>query len=153
MAANVTNDAKETLRLLFVNMHTIKAARTYALTDITTAAHECEQFYAEVQEGKADWDGPKVNAFIDEVEAYLDEYNNVNRNKLKREEENNVAKISLETVHDHILELQELPKKVSKTSTYRSSNTSNEPFMKCISPILKTSLAKLLPKYLRWQKT
>ena len=109
MAANVTNDAKETLRLLFVNMHTIKgAARTYALTDITTAAHECEQFYAEVQEGKADWDGPKVNALIDEVEAYLDEYNNVNRNKLKREEENNVAKISLETVHDHILELQEL---------------------------------------------
>jgi signal transduction histidine kinase len=107
MAGQTMGKNPETLRHLFVNMHTIKgAARTYHFNDITTVAHECEQYYAEVQRGEQAWNRETAMSLIVDVESALDEYFSINRYKLKRETEENVAKIDLKTVRDHILEFQ-----------------------------------------------
>lgn len=109
LAGQTSGHNEETLRLLFVNMHTIKgAARTYHFSEITHAAHECEQYYADVQKGILVWDRQKALALLSDVEAPVDEYFAINRYKLKREPEENMARIDLKLVRDHILELQKL---------------------------------------------
>ncbi len=109
LAGQTTGNNAETLRLLFVNMHTIKgAARTYHFAEITNAAHECEQYYADVQKGVSDWDRQKGLELLADVEAPVDEYFAINRYKLKREPEENMARIDLKLVRDHILELQKM---------------------------------------------
>jgi signal transduction histidine kinase len=109
LAGQTSGHNEETLRLLFVNMHTIKgAARTYHFSEITHAAHECEQYYADVQKGILAWDRQKALALLSDVEAPVDEYFAINRYKLKREPEENMARIDLKLVRDHILELQKL---------------------------------------------
>jgi signal transduction histidine kinase len=109
LAGQTSGHNAETLRLLFVNMHTIKgAARTYHFSEITHAAHECEQYYADVQKGSLGWDRETAMSLLADVEAPLDEYFAINRYKLKREPEENTARIDLKLVRDHILELQKL---------------------------------------------
>ncbi|HET9239834.1 MAG TPA: 7TM diverse intracellular signaling domain-containing protein [Oligoflexus sp.] len=109
LAGQTSGHNEETLRLLFVNMHTIKgAARTYHFSEITNSAHECEQYYADVQKGIMSWDRQKALALLSDVEAPVDEYFAINRYKLKREPEENMARIDLKLVRDHILELQKL---------------------------------------------
>ncbi|MDQ3234818.1 MAG: ATP-binding protein, partial [Pseudobdellovibrionaceae bacterium] len=109
LAGQTSGHNEETLRLLFVNMHTIKgAARTYHFSEITHAAHECEQYYADVQKGIMVWDRQRALALLSDVEAPVDEYFAINRYKLKREPEENMARIDLKLVRDHILELQKL---------------------------------------------
>ncbi len=109
LAGQTSGHNEETLRLLFVNMHTIKgAARTYHFSEITHAAHECEQYYADVQKGVMSWDRQQALALLSDVEAPVDEYFAINRYKLKREPEENMARIDLKLVRDHILELQKL---------------------------------------------
>lgn len=109
LAGKTTGENPETLRILFVNMHTIKgAARTYHFAEITNTAHECEQYYADVQKENLVWDRQKALDLIADVEAPVDEYFAINRYKLKREPEENMARIDLKLVRDHILELQQL---------------------------------------------
>jgi len=109
LAGKTSGHNEETLRLLFVNMHTIKgAARTYHFSEITHAAHECEQYYADVQKGILTWDRQTSLDLLSDVETPVDEYFAINRYKLKREPEENMARIDLKLVRDHILELQKM---------------------------------------------
>ncbi len=104
-----TEPDAETLKILFINMHTIKgAARTYRFKSMTALVHDCEQTYAHVQKKEAEWNQAEALAQLAEVEKVFQEYDNINRMKLKRNENLDVVKIDLETVRENIKYLQEL---------------------------------------------
>jgi signal transduction histidine kinase len=99
----------EALKILFINMHTIKgAARTYRFKSMTALVHDCEQTYAQVQKKEAAWNKDEALAQLSEVEKVFEEYDRINRLKLKRNESLDVVKIDLETVRENIKYLQEL---------------------------------------------
>jgi HPt (histidine-containing phosphotransfer) domain-containing protein len=99
----------ETLKILFINMHTIKgAARTYRFKSMTALVHDCEQTYAQVQKKEIAWNKAETLSQLSEVEKVFQEYDTINRIKLKRNENLDVVKIDLETVRENIKYLQEL---------------------------------------------
>ncbi len=99
----------DTVRLLFVNMHTIKgAARTYGFIDMTAEAHLCEQYYAQVQKIEKPWDPSLARWHVEAVSKALNQYYAINRYKLRRDAEEHVAKLDMKLVRDNILELQKI---------------------------------------------
>jgi hypothetical protein len=100
---------EDTLKILFINMHTIKgAARTYRFKSMTALVHDCEQTYAQVQKREIAWNREVALAQLTEVERVFQEYDSVNRQKLKRSENLDVVKIDLETVRENIKHLHEI---------------------------------------------
>ncbi len=99
----------DTVRLLFVNMHTIKgAARTYGFVDMTSVAHNCEQYYALVQKGEVEWNMALAGDHVNQVAQTLNQYHSINRHKLRRDTEENVVRLDMKLVRDNILELQKI---------------------------------------------
>jgi len=76
----------DVIAALFRNMHTIKGnARTYELTLITDAAHAAEQHYDLLRkDDQAEWNAARLLAQLDEVEAAIARYVEVNEDKLGR---------------------------------------------------------------------
>ncbi|WP_141731832.1 7TM diverse intracellular signaling domain-containing protein [Oligoflexus tunisiensis] len=76
----------EALKLLFINMHTMKgAARSLYLKKITRIFHDVEQYYAVLQkEPEIHWDIERMNQDLDEAHHVLETYESINRNKLGR---------------------------------------------------------------------
>jgi HPt (histidine-containing phosphotransfer) domain-containing protein len=77
---------RETIALLFRNMHTIKGnARTYDLRLVTDAAHAAEQTYDRLRkDADATWDAAQMLIELDAVEAAVARYVEVNETKLGR---------------------------------------------------------------------
>jgi chemotaxis protein histidine kinase CheA len=76
----------EVLKILFINMHTMKgAARSLYFKKMTRIFHDVEQYYALLQkEPKATWDIVKMNRDLDEAERIIDIYDGINSEKLGR---------------------------------------------------------------------
>jgi PAS domain-containing protein len=97
------------LKILFINYHTMKgAARTYRFLGMTNIIHEAEQFIASVQKGQANWDQAQAQQDLKRVREVFAEYERVNRDKLKREDNHEFVKLELETVRENIKALDSL---------------------------------------------
>jgi HPt (histidine-containing phosphotransfer) domain-containing protein/PAS domain-containing protein len=76
----------ESLKILFINMHTMKgAARSLYLKKITRIFHDVEEYYALLQKDpSAHWDVERMNRDLDEADRVLSTYQSINSNKLGR---------------------------------------------------------------------
>jgi HPt (histidine-containing phosphotransfer) domain-containing protein/PAS domain-containing protein len=76
----------EALKVLFINMHTLKgAARSLYLKKITRIFHDVEEYYAVLQKDpSAHWDVERMNRDLDEADRVLSTYESINFNKLGR---------------------------------------------------------------------
>jgi signal transduction histidine kinase len=76
----------EVLKVLFINMHTMKgAARSLYFKKMTRIFHDVEQYYALLQrDPHAKWDIEKMNKDLDEVELIVTTYADINKDKLGR---------------------------------------------------------------------
>jgi len=93
----------EVLKIIFINLHTIKgAARTYRFGSITSIVHDAEHFIASIQKGSAPWDHGKAWADLQKVLFTFSEYERINRDKLKRVENKDIVRLDLETVRENI---------------------------------------------------
>jgi signal transduction histidine kinase len=85
-AQSIQSRDLEILKLLFINMHTMKGtSRSLYLKKMTSAFHDAEQYYAHLQkDSQAVWDLEKMNADLDKVEKVMERYVNIYQNKLNR---------------------------------------------------------------------
>lgn len=76
----------EVLKVLFINMHTMKgAARSLYFKKMTRIFHDVEQYYAVLQrDSHAKWDIQKMKQDLDEVEHIVNTYSDINKDKLGR---------------------------------------------------------------------
>ncbi|HET9236646.1 MAG TPA: 7TM diverse intracellular signaling domain-containing protein [Oligoflexus sp.] len=76
----------QALKVLFINMHTMKgAARSLYLKKITRIFHDVEQYYVRLQkEADAHWDVERMNQDLEEAHRVLATYESINNNKLGR---------------------------------------------------------------------
>jgi HPt (histidine-containing phosphotransfer) domain-containing protein len=76
----------EILKVLFMNMHTIKgSARSFYLKRMSQVFHSIEQYYAHLQNhGSAVWDIARMEADLDEAKKIVDLYETIARDKLGR---------------------------------------------------------------------
>jgi HPt (histidine-containing phosphotransfer) domain-containing protein len=76
----------EVLKILFINLHTMKgAARSLYLKKMTQVFHAVEQYYASLQKDpEAPWDWARMNRDLDEAERIIDIYDSINAEKLGR---------------------------------------------------------------------
>lgn len=76
----------QALKVLFINMHTMKgAARSLYLKKITRIFHDVEQYYVRLQkEPDAHWDVERMNQDLQEAHRVLATYESINSNKLGR---------------------------------------------------------------------
>ena len=80
--------SKDVLKILFINMHTLKGnARTFHFQLMTGAVHEAEQAYSALQQEECEWDQTKLLADLDIVQESLEEYIRVNIEKLGRKQD------------------------------------------------------------------
>jgi len=80
--------SEDALRILFINMHTVKGnARTYHFQLMTGAIHEAEQAYSMLQKKECEWDQAKLLSDLDQVEEIMDDYLRVNIEKLGRKKD------------------------------------------------------------------
>ncbi len=75
----------DTLKLLFLNMHTLKGtSRSYSFKHLTNVIHEVEQSYVEIKSGKQRWDLDQISSDLNRVSEALALYRFVNEKKLGR---------------------------------------------------------------------
>ena|GEM_PF-2869500 len=76
----------EVLKILFINMHTMKgAARSLYFKKMTKVFHDVEQYYARLQsDTEAHWDVEKMNRDLSAAESIIATYEGINRSKLGR---------------------------------------------------------------------
>lgn len=86
-SGSIARQDMEALKVMFINMHTMKgAARSLYLKKMTQIFHEVEQYYAQLQKNPGvQWDVTRMNQDLDEVEAIVASYESINRDKLGRE--------------------------------------------------------------------
>ncbi len=104
----------EIIKMLFINMHTIKGdARTLRLTRIVERAHETENRYALLQrEGRRElWNRADMQEELDELQAYFDLYSKIATEKLGRSEQAPVIKFG----HEELLEKLKLLEGIEQT--------------------------------------
>jgi len=76
----------EALKILFVNMHTIKgAARTLGFHLMTGILHEVEQYYAQLlRQEEEPWSQERLQSDVERAEHILDRYEHINNEVLGR---------------------------------------------------------------------
>ncbi len=99
----------ENLKILFINMHTMKGvARTYHFHHLTATIHECEQYYAQLQRAEIVWHYDEAIEQLHRVQNVFDEYNLISKTKLKRSDNSDQVKIDMESVRENIRLLQKI---------------------------------------------
>jgi HPt (histidine-containing phosphotransfer) domain-containing protein len=96
LISDTADKDEEIINVLFRNMHTIKGnARTYGFTFLTEAVHEAEQQYDELRKVEEKvWDRDLLLTQLSKAEAILEEYANINTEKLGRGKEHDVDDLS-----------------------------------------------------------
>ena len=104
---------QEVLKILFINMHTMKgAARTYHLKKLTDVMHDAEQFYAVLQKGQDRWDKSRLRSDLAAVQEVFAVYEDVWCNKLGRDVSGQQVEIGVDTLRKSIEVLQELDSEI-----------------------------------------
>jgi len=76
---------KESIGVLFRNMHTIKGnARTYGLLNLTNVVHQAEETYDEIRHGNREWDTEQLKAELKQTVEAVGNYAQINEAKLGR---------------------------------------------------------------------
>lgn len=91
----------DVLKVLFINMHTIKgAARSLYFKKMTQVFHDVEQYYATLQKDKnAVWDLTRMESDLKEAERIVDIYEKIAREKLGRiSAENRMVEFHIELI-------------------------------------------------------
>ena len=85
-ASSIERTDIEVLKVLFINMHTMKgAARSLYFKKMTRIFHDVEQYYAVLQKETGEkWDLSRMSRDLDEVESIVNAYTDINKHKLKR---------------------------------------------------------------------
>jgi hypothetical protein len=95
--------SSEVLKIIFINLHTMKgAARTYRFTSMTAIIHDAEHFIASVQKQQLPWDAEHAWQDHQRVFSIFQEYERVNRDRLKRVETTDTVRLDLDTVRENI---------------------------------------------------
>ena len=100
----------ESLKVLFINMHTMKgAARSLYFKKMTSIFHEVEQYYAELQKNpNASWDIAKMRRDIRDVEDIIEVYESIAKKKLGR---------NLDSEDEHAIPYSKLNELFNKINT------------------------------------
>jgi hypothetical protein len=99
--------SSEVLKIIFINLHTMKgAARTYRFTSMTAMIHDAEHFIASVQKQQMAWDSEHAWQDHQRVVSIFQEYERVNRDRLKRVEAKDTVRLDLDTVRENIRALE-----------------------------------------------
>jgi len=107
-SSSVVEKDLEILKVLFINMHTMKgAARSLYLKKMTEIFHDTEQYYAALQKDlTVKWDLDKMRADMMEVEKIIAVYESIAINKLGRridgEEEIILSQSQMETIYQDL---------------------------------------------------
>ena len=85
--SSISNQDMEVLKVLFINMHTMKgAARSLYFKKMTNIFHEVEQYYAYLQsDSQRAWDLERMKQDLKEVESILSTYEKIAMTKLGRD--------------------------------------------------------------------
>ncbi|MBF0442352.1 MAG: Hpt domain-containing protein, partial [Oligoflexales bacterium] len=77
---------QETLKILFINMHTLKGtSRSYGLVRMTAIIHEAEQYYVLLRKDENEqWSRERLLGDLNMVEEVMNKYLDVNMKKLGR---------------------------------------------------------------------
>ncbi|WP_218109911.1 7TM diverse intracellular signaling domain-containing protein [Oligoflexus tunisiensis] len=91
-----SNFATEIIKVLFINIHTIKgSARTLGLTDLTDKSHQLETELSLTQHDEQTWNQSRMDNLHQDLALILDRYATVNKEKLNRHDhQNNYVNIS-----------------------------------------------------------
>ena len=131
----------EILKVLFINMHTMKgAARSLYLKRMTDVFHNTEQYYAALQKNpNTKWDLAKMRRDLKEVQKTIEIYETIATNKLGRkidgEEEIVFSHSQVESFYDNV-------KQISQQAYLTLPKADVEPIEECklfIFPILYRS--------------
>ncbi|MFW7381556.1 MAG: 7TM diverse intracellular signaling domain-containing protein [Oligoflexus sp.] len=151
----------EVLKVLFINMHTMKgAARSLYFKKMTKIFHEVEQYYALLQgDPEVCWDIKRMLHDLDEVEVIIRTYESISRDKLGRKsDEEKIIEISESEATQiyQFLNNSEISKANSEqnyhklqdslfTKIYRSAESIFEEITDCL-PALAKDLQKAKPQ-------
>jgi HPt (histidine-containing phosphotransfer) domain-containing protein len=85
-AADPDRYDRETLKIIFMNMHTMKgAARTLQFKKLTEIFHDLEQYYSHLaKQEEASWDLALMQKDVEMIDAVADHYETLARDKLGR---------------------------------------------------------------------
>jgi len=76
---------REVLKILFINMHTLKgASRSLNLKELTAIVHSAENTLSQLQKGEIVWNKEQMLSEIQAVEASLAQYDWISTNRLNR---------------------------------------------------------------------
>jgi hypothetical protein len=107
----------DTVKILFVNMHTVKgAARTLQFKDLSAALHECESPYAAIIKQGASIIPERLQDDLKQLFLVFDRYVHVNCNVLGRSEDYSKIPIDREFLEHHYQLLNTLDQKVALAS-------------------------------------
>lgn len=153
----------EVLKLLFINMHTIKgAARSLFFKRMTDVFHHIEQYYASLQkDSKADWDLVRMKNELQEATLIVNTYERIAREKLGRNTDQirtvDFPLTQIETSFfklDHVTRSCSLPppaasviadiKSLFHLKLYKDAQAFFEDLLSCL-PLLARDLQKDLP--------
>jgi len=126
----------EILKILFINLHTMKgAARSLYFKKMTKIFHEVEQYYAFLQQNKnVGWDIQKMKNDLDDVEGIVNRYADINKHKLGRKSGD---ECDIELSEGKILEIYRGLSKIE--SSY------NENFRATDSAVLRSLKSSIFP--------
>ncbi|WP_141731912.1 7TM-DISM domain-containing protein [Oligoflexus tunisiensis] len=103
----------EVLKILFINMHTMKgAARSLGLKELSNTLHEAENTLTVLQKGDQVWDHEQLTRELDAVTASLAQYDWISAHRLNR---------SLHTLDSIEIRVEDLEKEVEAIEELQSS--------------------------------
>jgi signal transduction histidine kinase len=98
------NETAEVLKILFINMHTMKgAARSLGLKEMTNTVHEAENTLTLLQKGEHGWDRAQLLRELESVASSLAQYDWISTHRLNR---------SLHTLDSIEVRIEDLEKEV-----------------------------------------
>ncbi len=99
------------IRMLFVNAHTVKgAARTLQLRDLARQIHDMEDHYADILKKDAPIDRVRLQEDVKASFAILEQYIDINRNKLNRSDNYNKVVIERDFIENHYFIIKDFVK-------------------------------------------
>ncbi|HET9238552.1 MAG TPA: 7TM diverse intracellular signaling domain-containing protein [Oligoflexus sp.] len=101
---NASAQSGDVLKILFINMHTVKgAARSLGLKELTNSVHEAENTLTSLQKGEGTWDRERMLRELEAVAQSLAQYDWISTNRLNR---------SLHTMDSIEVRIEDLEKEV-----------------------------------------
>ena len=97
----IRNFDPEILKVLFLNMHTLKGtSRGYGFRHLTTLIHDTEQSYVQMRNREAVWDLTTIVKDLNEIMRVIEYYEDINVNKLGRISKDRQVIVEMEEIEE-----------------------------------------------------